>query len=261
MTKKKIENTLLNIIVIRGIFLLLFSKISIFDLLIGEVISLIFILIYQKINIKRFRIWQIAILFIDTLTIMFLLSDISFFIRDNLLKHSHILPITISFLILCLYICYKGYHTFIKTLELSFYIILFLGVISLILLIPYINIHNLTLPDLNINNAIKYAITMIILFISINYLNDYKTTILDVTISFTNIILIKVLMILTLSNTLINVFKYPYVSMFKRISFFNFLDRLENVLALQYLFDYFIILSLLILTIKTILAKLIKKKA
>ena len=102
---------------------------------------------------------------------------------------------------------------------------------------------------------------MIILFISINYLNDYKMNLLDVTISFTNIILIKVLMILTLSNTLINVFKYPYVSMFKRISFFNFLDRLENVLALQYLFDYFIILSLLILTIKTILAKLIKKKA
>lgn len=261
MNKKKIENSILLFIIIRSIFLLLFSKLSITDLIFGSLVGLLLIIIYQKLNLKKYNLFRIILLMIFIFISILFLYNITYYIKDNILKSYSILIIAISFLFVCIYIVYKGYHTFIKSLELSTYILLIMFIFSIGLLIPYLDISNFN----NINyfvssNFINISLIILLCFIAINYLNNYKLSMKTYLISISNIIVIKLLIIGILSQTLENVFNYPYISIFKKISYFDFFERLEGFLSLQYLFDYFFLLSLFLLTIKFLIIDIFKVK-
>jgi len=261
MNKNKVENNILLIIIIRSLFLLLFNKLSITDLILGSLFGLLLIIIYQKFNLKKYNVFRILLLIIFSFITFLFLYNISYYIKDNILKNYNVIIIGISFLIVCIFITKKGYHTFIKTIELSTYILIIMVIFSLSLLIPYININNFN----NINyfitpNFIKISLLILLSFIAINYLNNYKLNYKTYLFSVSNIIFIKLLIISILSQTLENVFDYPYISIFKKISYFDFFERLEGLLSLQYLFDYLFLLTLFILTIKFLIKDLFKLK-
>lgn len=261
MKNNKVENSILLIIIIRSLFLLLFSKLSITDIILGSLFGLLFIIIYQKFNLKKYNLFRVLLLIIFSFTTFLFLYNISYFIKNNILKNYNVIIIAITFLLICIYIAKKGYHTFIKTMELSTYILIIMFIFSIGLLIPYIDINNFS----NINyfvtpNFLSISLFIFLCFIAINYLNNYKLNYKIYLISISNIILIKLLIISILSQTLENVFDYPYISIFKKISYFDFFERLEGFLSLQYLFDYLFLLVLFILTIKFLIKDIFKIK-
>ena len=54
------------------------------------------------------------------------------------------------------------------------------------------------------------------------------------------------------------VFQFPEYSILKEISFFDFIEKIENILTIQWLFDIFILISMAILFIKNAFNSLIK---
>lgn len=261
MKKNKVENSILLFIIIRSLFLLFFSKLSITDLILGSIFGLLLIIIYQKLNFKKYNLFKmILITFFSFISFLFL-YNISYYIKDNILKNYSVIIIGITLLLLCIYIVNKGYHTLIKTMELSTYILIIMFIFSIGLLIPYIDMNNFANINYFVSKKFIYISLLIFLsFIAINYLNDYKLNYKVYLLSIVNIIFIKLLIIGILSQTLENVFNYPYISVLKKISYFDFFERLEGILALQYLFDYLFLLSLFILTIKTLIKDIFKLK-
>ena len=257
--KNKIENSLLLIILTRSIFLLFFSKNSLIDLILSLSLSLILIIIYQKLNLKKYNIIKLFLLIIFIILSLLTITNITYFIKDNILDSYSYLIIFISFLFLSIYLTIKGYHTYIKTLELSTYILITMFIFSTILLIPYININNLIKITIQPSfNFIYFSILILFIYIAINYLNNYQLNYKTYLFSSINIIFIKLLIISILGKTLENLFDYPYISIYKKISYFDFFERLEGIFALQYLFDYLFLFTLFTLTIKFLLNDLKK---
>lgn len=261
MKNKHIEINILLIILMRSIFLLFFNKLSIADIGLGLFLGGILIFLYQKLNLKKYTIFKILLLFILLYLSITILNNATLFIQDNILKRYSYFLILIPFLALSIYISIKGYHTYIKTIELSSYILIIMYLLSLVLLIPYIKINNYETLNINLSfNFINLSFFILIIYICINYLNNYKLNTKTYIISSLNIIFIKLLIIGILSQTLENIFKYSYISIYKKISYFDFLERLEGFFSLQYLFEYLFLLSLFVLTIKFILLNFIPKQ-
>lgn len=259
MKNKKVENSILLIIIMRAIFLLFFNKLSITDLALGGILGLLLIIIYQKLNFKKYTIFHILLLLTLIILSFSTLNNITYFIKDNILKNFSYLMIAIPFLSLSIYISIKGYHNYIKTIELSSYILITIFISSLIMLIPYVRPSNINTLNYKLTtNFIDVSLLILIIFIVFNYLNNYKLNYKTYTFSFFNIFFIRLLITGILSQTLENVFKYPYISIFKKISYFDFLERLEGFLSLQYLFDYLFLLTLFTLTIKFLIIHLFK---
>lgn len=260
MKSQKVENSILLIIVIRAIFLLFFNKLSITDLIFGGILGLILIIIYQKLNLKKYTIFKLILLLTLIILSLATLNNVTYFIQNNILRNFSYLMIAIPFLALSIYIAIKGYHTYIKTIELSSYILITIFILSIIMLIPYIEPSNFTGFNYNLTtNFIDVAILILIIFIAFNYLNNYQINYKIYTFSIINIVFLRLLTTSILSNTLENVFDYPYISIFKKISYFEFLERLEGFLSMQYLFDYLFLLTLFTLTIKFLIFHLYKK--
>lgn len=261
MKKNKVENIILLVLMIRSLFLLFFNKLTITDLIIGGIIGLILIFIYQKLNLKKYNIFKLMFLFLLVFISFIILKNITYFIQYNILKNFSLIMIAIPFLLISFYMVYKGYHAYIKTVELSSYILVLMFSLSFILLIPYLNSNNFIpfnyQPSLN---SIKLAFFILIIFMAINYLNNYQLNYKVYALSIGNIIILRLLITGILSQTLENVFKYPYISIFKKISYFDFLERLEGLLAIQFLFDYLFLLTLFLLTIKFLIFHLFKVK-
>lgn len=258
---KKIENNIMIILLIRSIFLLIFSKITLTNLILGIFIGFILIFLYQKLPLKKYNWFQLILLIVFIIISIYLIYNVTYFIKENIIKSYSLSIIIISFVVVCLYITKKGYHTYIKIMELSSYILITYFIISLMLLIPYIKIINFQNINLTINNDfLTLSFFLLLIFIAINYLNDCKLNYRSYLISSSNIIFLKLFIISILSQTLENVFRYSYVSIFKKISYFSFFERLEGILALQYLFDYLFLCILFMLVIKKLIYNLFPKK-
>ena len=186
------------------------------------------------------------------------------FIEYNILKNYSKFILGLSFIVICFLLSYKGYHSYIKSLELSSYIIAFLGISSILLLVYNVDINNFNIQALKeVNINYQFISTGLFIFLGyaiINYLNNYQ---LNNKIYFGSIITIVILKLLTigiLGETLLNIYDYPYISILKRIQYLDFVERMEGILSLQYLFDFFFLFSLVLLTIKIILTDIFKLK-
>ena len=185
MNNQKIENKLLLFILIRGIFLLFCSHLNISEIIISGVIALVFIIVLEKINIKKTKIFSLIFLFILLITSIITLPTITLFITNNIAKNFTNILIGITILIIALYICFLGYHAYIKTVELSCYLLFIYIVFSIIFAIFYVKFDNLsylTQPtiflDFQYSNIIKFSFFLVIIYLSLNYLNNYTINIL-----------------------------------------------------------------------------------
>ena len=252
---KKIEIDILFFLITEAMFLLFFFKESILTMFIGTILG--GILIYLTKNIKNNKIGKF-ILFITAIPISLItLYKIICFINYNILKNYSLYVILIPFLILSIYLISKNYHTMIKSMEISFYIFIFIKAISFILIIPKINISNI---NFIYNDSINYKFIIIgisILFIykGISYLTNYKISKNNMLIALINPLLIKTFVILVIGNTLAFIYKYPYMDYLKTIKYFDFIERIDGILSFQYLISFYYLFIFLLFIIKLCIKK------
>ena len=259
----KLENRITYFLLTFSIFLLNFKYISLLSLLFGSLISLLFILLIDKLNLYKYNITKIILLIISIPIMIYYLNKISYFIGDNILKDYSIIAISITYLLTIFIIGNKGYHTIIKVILLSSYFIFFILLLSIIITIPYININNLNINYLNTNNLILntiiYSISLIYTYFLIYPITNTKFLKKDLFISsiFHLIIYILIISILGILN---NYLKYPYIIIFKKVNLLNFIERIEILFSLNYLFIFYYYLLFIFYQIKLILNIKIKNK-
>jgi len=264
MQAKKIESNILLFILIRSIFLLFFFKDSLLNIILGSLFGFILILIFNKLNFKNNIFIKIILTIFLFLYSIKVLEHITSFIEYNILQEYPLFIIGLSFILISFLLSYRGYHSYIKSLELSSYIIIVLGILSLFLLIPNINFNNFNIQIIKeaefTGHFLYFGLLIFISYTIINYLNDYKINKKVYIGSIITMIFIKLLTIGILGETLLNLYDYSYINIFKRIKYLDFIERMEGILSIQYLFDFFFLFSIILLTIKFLLTDIFKIK-
>lgn len=251
---KKIEIDILLFILLEAISLLFFFKESFLTIIIGFIFGIILILLTK--NIKKNKFTKLILLIISLFLIIITFYKIINFVSYNILKNYSLIAIIIPFLFLEIYLLFKNYHTFIRTLEVSFYFFLLIKVISAILIIPKLDLNNLNTFDIIPNYHFVYIgfITWY-LYKTINYLTNYLLNKKRIIVSFINPLIMKVITTLVLGNTVFNIYKYPYVNYLKTIRYFDFIERIDGILAFEYLFCFFYFSTFLLFSIKLLYQK------
>jgi len=259
----KLENRLTYFLLIFSIFLLNINNLSLLSIIIGTIITIPIIKLLEYLNIYKYNLTKYILLIISILFLTYYLNKISYFISDNILRDYSIIIITFTLLLSIFILGNKGYHTIIKVIIISSYFIIFNIIIGLALLIPYINISNLNITVLETNNLFIKTITYIILIIYCYFLiypiTNTKFKIKDLIFSNSFNILFFIL-INSILNILINYLKYPYVTIFKKVNLINFIERIEIIYSMNYLFIFYFLLLLIYYQINYILKNKIKKK-
>lgn len=252
---KKIEHSILVFILIEAIFTLFFFKLNYLEILLGFTLGIILILLSNLIPKNNFFKLR---LFISSFIIgIYVLFKISNFINYNLLPNHPFIIIFISFLLATLYLVKKGYHSFIKAIEITSYFFIFIKLISFLLLVPKININNFYNISVNIENYrfIYLSLAICLIYNSIYYITNNKPSIKILFISFINTLFIKTLCILVLGNSLTNIYNYPYLNALKRIKYLDFIERCDGILSFEYLICFYVLLSSIFLTTKLVYSK------
>ena len=263
MKTTKIENQITFFLITLATFLLNFKNFSLLSIIFGFLLSLLFILLFEKLNIKNKKITKYILLLISIIMMIFTLNQISSFISDNMLREYSIISISFSLLLSSFILGNKGYHTIIKVILLATYFITFITILGLFLNFPYININNLNFNIIKTNNLFKetlyYTFFIIYSYFLIYPVSNTKFKCKDLLISTSYQIFIYLLIISILGLTLTNLYEYPYITIFKKVDLIDFVERIEIIFSLNYLFCFYFFLLLNYYQIRNILEKKIKK--
>ena len=259
----KLENRITYFMITFAIFLLNFKFLSFLSLILGTILAFFSILLVEHYHLYQYKIIKVTLLFFSIPIMIYFLNKISYFIGDNILKEYSIVAISITLLITIFVLSNKGYHTIIKVILLSTYFLFFFLILGFVLTLPYININNLDTTILNTNslfiNTILYSLSLIYCYFLIYPTTKTKFLIKDFFISSLFHIIIYILT-LSILGILINYLKYPYIIIFKKVNLLNFIERIEIIFSLNYLFFFYFLLLLTYYQIRTLLNLIIKKK-
>ncbi len=199
---------------------------------------------------------------------------LSSFIHYFVLKDIPIVVITATLIITILYTASKGIPTIGKLSEILFYFYLFLFLIGMIGVISSLDITSLkpffTSSTTNhIETTFTYFFGSIIpLFLLLEIANNqiikekkkkklpYILLLVSILLTFTQLLFI----ISTLGIRLANIYEFPDMVLYKKISFLNLLERVETILAFQNLLNSFFFLVLGTYLLKEILLLTTKRK-
>ncbi|MBR3161516.1 MAG: GerAB/ArcD/ProY family transporter [Bacilli bacterium] len=194
------------------------------------------------------------ILFIISIIGITILYSTSNFIMIHYLKET---PRIIILLVMGFIISFNvshGIETITRTAFIFFIIIIILTTCSTTGLIPKVNINNI-LPILDHNNIKKTVIAgnnlilntilpiFTLLIIPKDYIKDNKHInkyiIIFYILSIIQIFLITFLTISILTIQLIKLYNHPEYIILKKLSIFNFIDKIENIVYLKWIFANF----------------------
>ncbi len=182
------------------------------------------------------------------------------FVTSQFLSETPVLVIGIMIGIVIVYNITKGIEVITRSNIIFLAIILTLSIISFISLIPQIDKSNLKpilenglIPPLKgsiyltLTNIVP---TLAILTIPKSKVIDYpkinKFLIISYTLSYIIIFLISIKTISILGLNLTEIYEYPEYIVLKKISLFNFFDKIENIIFIKWILTSFSTLSLLI---------------
>lgn len=219
--------------------------------------------IKEKINDlfnKKISLFLITISSIILLIISIILNyDLNNFIISQFLSETPIYVVAALFSILFFYINKEGYETIIKVSTLLFFINTILFLIVPISKINGFDINNIKPITYEIKPIIKgsiYIISFFINFITLflllpkkriaNNTKLNKYIIITIIISFIYKLIITIITISTLSIYLAKIYQYPAYMILKNISLLNTFDRIENIIYIEWIFQIFITISLII---------------
>ena len=195
------------------------------------------------------------ILLITSITILFSISN---FIINEYLPNTPIIYISIIFAIIIYIILSKGIETisrvsiFIPLISICFIIIMIIGLIPEFKITNFYPILEFSIKKPLYNSILHTFITTSLLFniliIPKNNIidkNNYnKSLIISYIIATIINLIIIILTIAILGKYLINIYQYPEYIALRKINLFNFINRIENILSLQWIYAIFITLSL-----------------
>ena len=263
MKIKKIETRITYFIITIGLFLLNIKNLTLLSIIISNILAFLFISLFEKLNLSKFKLTKFLIMIISFIYLIFNLNNITIFIGDNILREYSIVVISLTLLFLIFYLANKGYHTLIKVILLATYFIIFLIIISFLITIPYIDLSNLTINIFKTNNLFKetilYTFNLIYPYLLIYPLSNTKFKVSDFLVTMIFQILFYLLIISILGLTLESIYKYPYITIFKKVSLFGFIERIEIIPSLNYLFCFYFLLVLSYYQILNYLSLYIKK--
>lgn len=263
MKIKKIETRITYFIITIGLFLLNIKNLTLLSIIISNILAFLFISLFEKLNLSKFKLTKFLIMIISFIYLIFNLNNITIFIGDNILREYSIVVISLTLLFLIFYLANKGYHTLIKVILLATYFIIFLIIISFLITIPYIDLSNLTINIFKTNNLFKetilYTFSLIYPYLLIYPLSNTKFKVSDFLVTMIFQILFYLLIISILGLTLESIYKYPYITIFKKVSLFGFIERIEIIPSLNYLFCFYFLLVLSYYQVLNYLSLYIKK--
>ncbi len=182
------------------------------------------------------------------------------FVTSQFLSETPVIIIGIMIGIVIVYNITKGIEVITRANIIFLAIILALSIISFISLITQIDKSNLKpILENGITPPLKGSIyltltnivpTLAILTIPKNKIIDYpkinKYLIISYTLSYIIILLISIKTLSILGLNLTNLYEYPEYIVLKKISLFNFFDKIENIIFIKWILTSFSTLSLLI---------------
>ena len=234
--------------------------------IIGSIIGLFLILLleYMK-NRQETHLLKRPILYktISILFNMFIYSQILFifqtFASSFYLTKSPTWFVTLPLPFLIYKICKTGYNTIGKLAEMLLPIALFLLFLTFIGLSNHIDISAFT-PILTTSptNILKGTL-LIATYTTIPYFLFLNAPVKEIhfkkkyLLSSTMILLTCIFIISVLGPNLIRIYRYPEYAMLKEIKIFNFIEKIENIISMVWLFNLGLTLSLSSANIKNCL--------
>lgn len=241
------------------------------SIILGTILGIIVLYIYNLIKIYMnkktlkntllSKIYNLIfiIFYLYLMVIIFILLPL--FVNAFYLTNTPKIIINIPFLLLSIYICFKGKDVLEN---LSSFLCIFSIIIILffaISLTGYSDLSN-TLPILSngtfniIKSSLMYAaITSIPQIITINYSNDFKENIKDYLLASLSIFGIVFFTIIALGEPLLKIYSFPEYTVLRQIKILNFIENIENISSFIWYFDLFIMLSCLVTNLKDQLPK------
>lgn len=212
--------------------------------------------------ISYFFIIIISTILLFACTLNFL--NLSNFIQSQFLSRTPILIISFLFTLVSLYVINKGINTISRTSNILFYISIIFLFITILGLIPNIKIFNiLPLFNLKIQNYLEgintfYAFHICPIFIlTIIPKNKFQKNKITKVIIF-SYILANITIVLSFFITLTAfgyklamLYEYPLFHILKHISITGLAARIESILVMQLIFDFFICHVLILYFIST----------
>ncbi len=201
-------------------------------------------------------ITRIMYLIATLIILLYVLVIYKIFVTSFLLVSSPELFVTIPFLILAIFLAFKNL-TIIKRIAASLLpISIIIAIITYLSLIGYVETTNY-LPILN-NNPLNIFKTALIFggisslpnILTIHLQNETKSFIKYYLIAAIILIINIIFISGVLGESLINIFRFPEYIVLKLIKLFQFIEKVENILSVIWIFDLFITATMAIYSIK-----------
>lgn len=252
----------------------------------GTILGLIPILIYHSINnykpnlnlpekintlFSKFISPLINVIILLSLAIIsiYILNIISIYINYNILKDYPLMVIAIIFLAFEIYLVRKGLKTLIRSSNILISVVLIIFILSIIFLITSFNIDELrplyVSGNMNLFKAsLIYALSTSgpLFLLSIIKKDDIvikknysKSIVITYLISSLIILITFIITNGILGINLLRYYSYSYLVILNKISFLGFIERVETIFSITYLFDGFILLNLIFQMIKELIEK------
>lgn len=199
----------------------------------------------------------VLIILITGATTMFNLTN---FIVSQFLPETPTFIVGLLFCFVIVYVNVKGMETLSRTCLILAILSLILQMITVLGIFPTVEISNLKpflehgigRPIIGSFYILSFNISPLLMLSMIpkNQMADVKNYTKAVVIGYVIAIffmsLISVVTLGSLGIHLASIYQYPEYIVLKRINFFNFLDRIENILIIQWIFALFCFLSFIV---------------
>jgi spore germination protein KB len=174
--------------------------------------------------------------------------------------------IGLCLIIVSLYVISKDLPSVFRTSEILFYISIFITIITLVVLLSYVDVTHL-LPMLTtktnalFKSSLIFALYTTVPYITLVSLNNDGSGLIKMYLFNTLITTILILAILGIFGPeLTKVLRFPEYIVLKRIKILSFIEKIESLLSITYIFDNVILTILSTYTIKTYLEDFNKGK-
>jgi len=254
------------------------KKATILSMMVGSFLAYLLIFFHLKRKENRIlslteqnKLTKIIIILLSLFILNFSLGQITGFITYNVVASIPYYFIIATFLLACIFASSKGFSTITRATFIFFLIFCFLTMITFIALFPKMDFQSiLPIVDTSWQNILKSTgIYLMIATIPYFYLQYFhleitKETRQDLKKGFilTHIFIIFYCLVIfsILGINITNLYPYPEVSIFKKVSFLNIIDRMESVFSLSYFLCLFTHFSITLYGITKLLETWLPKK-
>ena len=254
MKVKKDLSMIALIFFITRCFYNLYTFTNLISFLIISAITLVLLIIIKKIkgnlqNIKLFQFLYVLSLIAIFITI---LINTTKFININYFKYYNYFVVTLSLLIISYIIGKDEIKTIASISEVFLMVFVIISVLISVGLISLIKIGNY--HDFIDINSISINLLPVSIIIVLFYLKE-NNIMTGYILGNLSALFDTILIIGCLESRLTKTYSYPAIAILKSITFFNFINHLDQLFSFIYLFEYTITLALIINILKDILKK------